>query len=669
MAMAQVLWAQEISISHNLIKETHLAMESPLPDASNQIVPFEAESPSSPHKKARQLPVENREMLQLIQTTISNSIEGHLGRIESSLATLVQDQSTQASRLTKLESFAVGQQKSLDEIQQSHTRRMDNLQAEIIQLQKCPGPLSAQSSPLGSPSSFRAAGPSDEPCFDLVLGGWKEGCSRETIQKEITSGLTSARLLADISEIKLLGKRPTFGKLILKHQDAMTTQEKRERQIHLRDHLRKTFESKGFWCSLDKPPKMRSISKAVTKLSGFLQQQCQVPKEQLDVGSWAQAKCFLGEHLVTGLAGSSQGSTVPNPSLLRWLIQDTRNDICVWVDISSLASALNQTTEDLIKLWDCHFTPQGSGPPNQPWSITTKRVSPRGIEEPQDRPPPLHAVGADAQSPPSTLFQYACWNIQAKRITQCIDTLLSSEIDIHILGLQEASIPDTDDTYDPQTSLQISSHEGYVILHAQPAGCFRRLALCLEEDSMTKWCASKTGYAHLLVQVWLTFLTAPLVVVVAHLPHSGRPFEDFEQACMDLQHDLRHYSMRRTPILLLGDMNVEIHSPEDASSRAVLLQSVLLDLDLLHFSADGAPTWKERRIDHILYNNPFINISSTIGPDTCRAPSLPPPSGKGGVPSNTDLAACTFTTLNLSKPSCTGTLWRCRTTPLESMHH
>lgn len=229
----------------------------------------------------------------------------------------------------------------------------------------------------------------------------------------------------------------------------------------------------------------------------------------------------------------------------------------------------------------------------------------------------MHAVGADAQSPPSTLFQYASWNIQGKRITQCIDTLLSSEIDIHILGLQEASIPDTDDTYDPQTSLQISSHEGYVILHAQPAGCFRRLALCLEEDSMTKWCASKTGYAHLLVQVWLTFLTAPLVVVVAHLPHSGRPFEDFEQACMDLQHDLRHYSMRRTPILLLGDMNVEIHSPDDASSRAVLLQSVLLDLDLLHFSADGAPTWKERRIDHILYNNPFIHISSTIGPDTC----------------------------------------------------
>lgn len=101
MAMAQVLWAQEISISHNLNKETHLAMESPLPDASNQIVPIEAESPSSPHKKARQLPVENREMLQLIQTTISNSIEGHLGRIESSLATLVQDQSTQASRTDK----------------------------------------------------------------------------------------------------------------------------------------------------------------------------------------------------------------------------------------------------------------------------------------------------------------------------------------------------------------------------------------------------------------------------------------------------------------------------------------------------------------------------------------------------------------------------------------
>ncbi len=247
------------------------------------------------------------------------------------------------------------------------------------------------------------------------------------------------------------------------------------------------------------------------------------------------------------------------------------------------------------------------------------KSSTEGIEEPQDLRLPLDAYRAGAQSPPSTLFQYACWNIQGKRITQCIDTLLPSEIDIHILGLQEASIPDTDGTYDPQTSLQVSSHEGYAILHAQPAGCFRRLALCLEEDSMTKWCASKTGYAHLLVQVqvWLSFLTAPLVVVVAHLPHTGRPFEDFEQACMDLQHDLRPYSMRRTPILLLGDMNAEIHPLEDASPRAVFLHSVLLDLDLLHFSADGAPTWEERRIDHILYNTPFIRMSSTIGPDTC----------------------------------------------------
>ncbi len=169
--------------------ETHLTPgtsgNKDLPDASSQIVPFEAERPSSPHKRARQLPVENHEMLQLIQTTISNSIEGHLGRIESSLATLVQ--STQASRLTKLESIALGQQKSLDEIQQSHTRRMDNLQAEIIQKKKKKTPW-AILSPV-------------PPWFSIIVQGC--GSIRDAPGKLCRKKSTAASLAPDYLQISL----------------------------------------------------------------------------------------------------------------------------------------------------------------------------------------------------------------------------------------------------------------------------------------------------------------------------------------------------------------------------------------------------------------------------------------------------------------------------------
>ena len=59
----------------------------------------------------------------------------------------------QTSRLTKLEHQSTHHQLSLDEMAQSHTRRMDNIEAEIVQLQK----MTPQSSPVHSPS---AVGPS-----------------------------------------------------------------------------------------------------------------------------------------------------------------------------------------------------------------------------------------------------------------------------------------------------------------------------------------------------------------------------------------------------------------------------------------------------------------------------------------------------------------------------
>ena len=263
--------------------------------------------------------------------------------------------------MTRLETLAGNHQQELEDMRRSHTQRMDDLQAEIVQLQKFSSePPSAQASPVGSPS-YRAAGPFDEPCFDLVLGVWREGRSSESVQHDINSMLDSAELAAQVSELKMFGKRPTIAKLILKLPATMTTQEKRDRQLIFRDSFRKTLEGKGLWCNLDKPPKMRAVSKAVGRLSGFLQGPLKMSKDQLEVGSWPQAKCFVGDFLLTGLIGSPGAKPPKNPSHLRWLIQDDSSTTRIWIDLHSLALATKDPFEDLTKMWELHFGPGGPG--------------------------------------------------------------------------------------------------------------------------------------------------------------------------------------------------------------------------------------------------------------------------------------------------------------------
>eukprot|EP00438_Fugacium_kawagutii_P006249 Skav201984 [mRNA] locus=scaffold2976:96065:97105:+ [translate_table: standard] len=311
---------------------------------------------SSPTKRTRHAaPLENAEMVHLIQQTINSSLDGHLGRIENSLTTIAQNQTQHASRLTNLETVTRGQGHTLKEMQQSHSQRMDNLQAEIVQLQQA-GLTSARGSPDTSPSSFRAAGPVDNPSsFDLVVGGWKEGLSRETIYSHINPLLNEAGVMADILEFKLFGKRPTIGKLAPHFPSNLTIQERRAKQVLLRDKVRSIFRDKDFWCTLDKPPKMRLISKAVGKLSGFLQKHFKMSPSDLVVGSWSLAKCFVGEHLLTGLAGSPGSKPPSDPTHLRWLVQDDATGNCVWADLVAISTALSINQDDLVKAWDLHF--------------------------------------------------------------------------------------------------------------------------------------------------------------------------------------------------------------------------------------------------------------------------------------------------------------------------
>ena len=182
--------------------------------AGGQLVPVASDG--SPTKRPRQVgSLANHDIVHLIQQTISTSLEGHLGHIQDSLTNIVHDQATQSSR-KRLEDQASQQQLTLGEMQQSHSQRMDTLQAEIVQLQKHSEPTSPLASPTLSPLAYRAVGPLEESSFDLVLGGWKEGRSRENISIQINTALSEANLMTRVSELKLFGKRPTIGKVVLK---------------------------------------------------------------------------------------------------------------------------------------------------------------------------------------------------------------------------------------------------------------------------------------------------------------------------------------------------------------------------------------------------------------------------------------------------------------------
>lgn len=138
-------------------------------------------------------------------------------------------------------------------------------------------------------------------------------------------------------------------------------QEKRDQQLSLRDSVREALHGLNMWCALDKPPKLRSISKAVGRLSGFLQERFKLPKDHLVVGSWPLAKCFVGEHLLTGLIGAPGAKPPTDPSQLRWLIHDEPNHVRVWVDLTSLAPALSLSFEQTVQAWDAHFGPLAAG--------------------------------------------------------------------------------------------------------------------------------------------------------------------------------------------------------------------------------------------------------------------------------------------------------------------
>lgn len=76
------------------MEQRAIDLDPDTPTHSGQLVPYEVpHEASSPTKRPRQVTtLENGNLVNLIQDTITTSLQGHLGRFETSLASLVQGQ-------------------------------------------------------------------------------------------------------------------------------------------------------------------------------------------------------------------------------------------------------------------------------------------------------------------------------------------------------------------------------------------------------------------------------------------------------------------------------------------------------------------------------------------------------------------------------------------------
>lgn len=60
-----------------------------------------------------------------------------------------------------------------------------------------------------------------------------------------------------------------------------------------------------------------------------------------------------------------------------------------------------------------------------------------------------------------------------------------------------------------------------------------------------------------------------------------------------------------------------MHLLGHGGDRETVLLGTLGALDLMHYSTDGLPTWRHKRIDQILYNSTLLNMSCAIGTPHC----------------------------------------------------
>lgn len=125
----------------------------------------------------------------------------------------------------------------------------------------------------------------------------------------------------------------------------------------------------------------------------------------------------------------------------------------------------------------------------------------------------------------NSLLELGTWNIQGKSFEHAITVLQDFSLDLHALALQEVGQVEHDDGQ--PTSIHVSELDGYVVLVAKPSGCFRHVALCLDADCLSDWCSGRVGRSHFSCTVPIPPFEKGVCLVSAHLPHQGRPLDDF----------------------------------------------------------------------------------------------------------------------------------------------
>ena len=321
-----------------------------------QLVPASEPEEASPNKRQRQvIQTTDSDLAATIQNAIASSLasqlSAHLETISLSLRSLQDGQVAQNQKMAEMERENAKTQVTIADMSEAHNKRMDGLQAEILDLQKKVSE-SAPASPTspGMPSDYRTVPPVEEVSFDLVVGGWKAGRSRETVSEQLNTILGSNGFNDCVREIRLFGKKPEAGKIMLVMDAGATNQANRDFQIKAREAIRAVLPDE-WWVTLDKPPYMRKICKSVAMLSQFLESKLGIAKKDLVVGSWQRARMFLGECQVTRRV-AGPGDVAQHEKII---LSDEKTAVTVAADIQQISAFASRTVEDVAVLWRVHF--------------------------------------------------------------------------------------------------------------------------------------------------------------------------------------------------------------------------------------------------------------------------------------------------------------------------
>ena len=460
--------------------------------------------------------------------------------------------------------------------------RLDELQEQLVELKERSPGTSPKSSHPTSPQG--SASPNIRPpSYLIIMGGWKEGERKDYLDVQLPKLFAAAGVSQHVKEVQLFGKRPRCAKISLKFENDEQNG-KRDLQQSVISKLRGqqwTPQScdKPVWVTQDRTPAQRATNKAVAIIGGFLQSAMKVTRESFEIDHWQAARTYVGDHRISG----------PDQFVV-WPVQDHASGVSVWCDLQGVAKFVRMDPMEVKKMWDHYVVPRWHG-------LHATSVS---------------TLGTGNHSFNSYIVQLGTWNVQGKALDEVMSFLDAYRLDFMVAGFQEV----TATTLVGRRPEFIDFHDsGMRALLAKPTGCFRACGILLDLDYVSELGRVAVGHSHIRACVKLVGWTQPVCIVCAHLPHSGRPLHDLEDALQSMQEDLQYAVDRLMPLVLMGDLNVSL--VDSVTDRSHLVRSTLDGLGLHHFSHCADPTRhpSPRRLDHIVYSASFLSSCEQVSAD------------------------------------------------------